>query len=93
MCPACEVEYNDPSNRRFHAQPNACPLCGPRLWVVPSTSASEATTHPFDPKDWPQGEDALRLTKEAFDAGEIVAIKGVGGFHLACDATNRAAVA
>lgn len=78
MCPACQAEYDDPGDRRFHAQPNACPTCGPRLiW-----QGGEAT-----------GDAALRAAVAALAAGQIVAIKGVGGYHLACDACAPAAVA
>jgi hydrogenase maturation protein HypF len=68
MCAECRREYDDPSNRRFHAQPNACPVCGPQL----------------------SGE--LEEARRRLAAGEIVAIKGLGGYHLACDARNGAAV-
>ncbi|MDX1997179.1 MAG: carbamoyltransferase HypF [Thermoanaerobaculia bacterium] len=82
MCPACAAEYHDPSNRRFHAQPTACPECGPRLtWSPgpePPTSFQEA---------------ALAAALAALDAGQVVAIKGLGGFHLACDARAELAVA
>ncbi len=78
MCADCEREYKDPSNRRFHAEPNACPVCGPRAWLHNRAELvnSEAI-----------GE-ARRLLKE----GAIVAVKGLGGFHLACDAENPEAV-
>jgi hydrogenase maturation protein HypF len=79
MCAACRREYEDPLDRRFHAQPNACPDCGPRLGLA--TSAGEPV--PGDPLR----EAALRLAH-----GQIVAVKGLGGFHLACDATSSAAV-
>lgn len=81
MCPACRREYDDPGDRRFHAQPNACPECGPRL------SLRDATGAPLDVAD-PIAETLARLAR-----GEIVAIKGLGGYHLACDAGNAAAVA
>ena len=80
MCPACAKEYHSPDNRRFHAQPNACPVCGPRVWFEKGPR-----------KCW--DESALRATVEALAQGEIVAIKGIGGFHLAVDATNEDAVA
>jgi hydrogenase maturation protein HypF len=80
MCPACRAEYDDPSNRRFHAQPNACWQCGPQVEL------RDATGQCVDCKE-PIVEAAQRLL-----AGAIVAIKGLGGFHLACDATNFAAV-
>ncbi|MDO8491055.1 MAG: carbamoyltransferase HypF, partial [Dehalococcoidia bacterium] len=80
MCPQCQHEYEDPLDRRFHAQPNACPRCGPSLQLVDSVGN-------IVPADDPLGEIA-RLLKE----GRIVAIKGLGGFLLACDATNATAV-
>jgi len=79
MCPACQAEYDSPSDRRFHAQPNACALCGPRLTFVGGT----------DPL---HEESALQAAVDALARGEIVAIKGIGGFHLAVDAANEAAV-
>ncbi|MEM8961731.1 MAG: carbamoyltransferase HypF [Acidobacteriota bacterium] len=83
MCQLCADEYTDPTSRRFHAQPNACPECGPTVeWH------SHTTT---DPPRF--ATDALERTKQALAAGWIVAIKGIGGFHLACDATNETAVA
>jgi hydrogenase maturation protein HypF len=81
MCPACQREYDDPRDRRFHAQPNACPVCGPRLALW--SPRGEAL-----PSDDPVADAAARIAR-----GEIVAVKGLGGFHLACDATSSAAVA
>ena len=75
MCAACRGEYADPVDRRFHAQPIACPDCGPQLQSVP-----EAT-------------DPIRAVAERLLAGDIIAIKGLGGFHIACDATNAKAIA
>ncbi len=83
MCADCGREYQDPLDRRFHAQPVACPACGPQVWL-------EA---PGFEERLAQGEDAIRETRRRLRAGQIVAIKGLGGFHLACDATNPAAVA
>jgi len=80
MCPACQVEYDDPTNRRFHAQPNACPVCGPRVWLVTPDGTDIASSDP------------VTETIERLLAGEIMAIKGIGGFHLAVDATNETAV-
>ena len=80
MCAACRAEYESPSDRRFHAQPNACPDCGPRLALV-------------DAAGGPLGGDAIAETLRLLQSGKIVAIKGLGGYHLACDATNAAAVA
>lgn len=74
MCANCRAEYDDPANRRFHAQPIACPDCGPRLWL-------EDRNGPID------AADPIHAAVEALGAGRIVAIKGLGGFHLACDAT------
>ncbi len=81
MCPACRSEYESPADRRFHAQPNACPTCGPRLWFTDSAGIETPTPDP------------IRAAAEAMRQGLIVAVKGLGGFHLACDATNEAAVA
>lgn len=81
MCAACELEYHDPSDRRFHAQPNACPDCGP--WVELWNHDHRAAT----------GVAAIAETRRWLEAGRIVAVKGIGGFHLACDAGNTASVA
>ncbi|NMC50049.1 MAG: carbamoyltransferase HypF [Desulfovibrio sp.] len=82
MCPACAAEYADPLNRRFHAQPNACPVCGPTVWL---TNNAGATLAEHDPA-------LAALARELAD-GRIAAVKGLGGFHLACDAGNDDAVA
>lgn len=83
MCADCQAEYDDPADRRFHAQPNACAECGPRVWL------EDAQGHrlPESP-DADAVEIAARLVRE----GHIVAIKGIGGIHLACDAGNAEAV-
>jgi hydrogenase maturation protein HypF len=81
MCPACQREYDDPLDRRFHAEPNACRVCGPRLAV------NDSAGHPIDTPD------AISVAAAAIAAGRIVAVKGIGGFHLACDATSSSAVA
>lgn len=80
MCPRCEAEYRNPADRRFHAQPNACPSCGPRIWLE-DTAGKVIEGEAID--------EVARRLKE----GAIVAIKGIGGFHLACDARNEASVA
>ncbi|MBN1680006.1 MAG: carbamoyltransferase HypF [Anaerolineae bacterium] len=86
MCPDCRAEYDDPLDRRFHAQPNACPVCGPRLELVPSPDHAR-------PPGWDSlPDDPIDAVRALLCAGYIVAIKGLGGFHLACDATNHAAV-
>jgi hydrogenase maturation protein HypF len=81
MCRECRREYEDPDNRRFHAEPNACPKCGPRLRLLAATGGDLEASDPV-------GEVAGALC-----AGLIVALKGLGGFHLACDATSSSAVA
>lgn len=80
LCQKCDAEYSDSSNRRFHAQPNACHACGPRLFLLDA-----------------QGEkvcagDVIETAVQAIARGKILAIKGIGGFHLVCDAKNEAAV-
>jgi len=79
LCASCKEEYTNPRDRRFHAQPLACPDCGPKLWL--NSKASPA---------W--GADALAAAVEYLRAGQIVAVKGVGGYHLLCDAANDDAV-
>lgn len=81
MCPECQREYDDPADRRFHAQPNACPACGPRLALLPPEG------EPRTP-----GRDILTEAAEALRDGRIVAVQGLGGFHLMVDATNAQAV-
>ncbi|MEY4387836.1 MAG: hypothetical protein RLY20_3119 [Verrucomicrobiota bacterium] len=89
MCPGCQAEYNDPSNRRFHAQPNACPVCGPRLELWPGNTSA---TPDQPPRTLAQGNDALLAAAHLIRCGQIVAVKGIGGFHLFADARNEAAV-
>lgn len=81
QCTPCQSEYDHPENRRFHAQPNACPDCGPVLTLLDAAGMRLAV------------QDPLRETVERLQRGEIIALKGLGGFHLACDATNVRAVA
>ncbi len=80
LCKACSEEYADPADRRFHAQANACPECGPELWLETPGGERIATADPF-------ASLAVKLQQ-----GQILALKGLGGFHLACDARNREAV-
>lgn len=80
MCPSCQREYDDPANRRFHAQPNACPACGPQITAL-----------------WPNGDvidvvDPIAYAARAIAGGSIIAVKGIGGFHLACDASSSVAL-
>ncbi|MBA2459027.1 MAG: carbamoyltransferase HypF, partial [Gemmatimonadales bacterium] len=82
MCAACRGEYENPGDRRFHAQSIACADCGPTLRLEPMVKDSQAM----------RGESALAEAAESLRRGEIVALKGLGGFHLACDATNGSAV-
>jgi len=93
MCPDCAAEYQNPLNRRFHAQPVACPVCGPHVWLEESNekrkkSDSLLVSHASFLHDAVAIMEAQRLLAE----GKIVAIKGLGGFHLACDAANPQAV-
>jgi len=81
LCPDCEREYKDPTNRRFHAQPVACPVCGPKVWLETK-----------DERGKKDGDEAIVEVQRLLTEGKIVAIKGLGGFHLACDATNAKAV-
>ncbi len=80
MCPECRAEYEDPLDRRFHAQPNACPACGPSLELA------DAAGTPIPSRD------SLHAAAALLQKGKILAVKGLGGFHLVCDATDEAAV-
>lgn len=81
MCPECQQEYDDPGNRRFHAQPNACVACGPKVTLVdPSEKMTSLSSEP------------IVAAGQLLIDGKIVAIKGLGGYHLACDATSEEAV-
>jgi len=80
MCKECATEYSDPTNRRFHAQPNACQACGPELWVEDNKGKKI------------QFEDPISFAQNKLVEGKIFAIKGLGGYHLACDGWNEAAI-
>lgn len=82
MCPDCRREYENPLDRRFHAQPNACPACGPQVWLADNRGEKLAA-----------GDETLVLAARALAQGQILAIKGLGGFHLACAANSDPAVA
>ena len=78
MCPQCQAEYENPRDRRFHAQPNACPVCGPRLEFCNTTGNNIFA-----------GDEALLAAAQAVRSGQIIAVKGIGGFHLLADARNE----
>jgi len=80
MCMDCATEYNDIGSRRYHAQPNACFVCGPQVWLA--CGAKVITT----------GVDAITEAIQHIRSGSIIGIKGIGGFHIACDARNSATV-
>src|ERR1700727_1781227 len=80
MCERCATEYHDPADRRFHAQPIACPDCGPTLWFAARADRVDGS------------DAALGATQQALADGAVVAIKGVGGYHLACRVDDEAAV-
>ncbi|MFD5430057.1 carbamoyltransferase HypF [Streptomyces sp. NPDC127084] len=100
MCEECAGEYEDPADRRFHAQPVACHACGPRLRLVLAPAAPglrHELVEPLDPNDrsliGPVAADPIAHARRLLADGAILAIKGLGGYHLACDATNSTAVA
>ena len=81
LCPDCQREYDDPRDRRFHAQPNACPVCGPKIWLSDRSGLVVA-----------RRDEAMRKLAAILLQGGIAAVKGLGGFHLVCDATSQDAV-
>jgi hydrogenase maturation protein HypF len=81
LCPACRAEYEDPDTRRFHAEPVCCPACGPRLWLADARGAALG-----------EGQAALAAARAALASGRILAVKGLGGFQLACNAEDAAVV-
>jgi hydrogenase maturation protein HypF len=82
MCPQCQQEYTDPTSRRFHAEPNACPVCGPQLTLTAATGPL-VNTH----------DHALRAAARLLEHGYILAVQGIGGYHLMCNATHEPVVA
>ena len=89
LCEECLREYEDPSDRRFHAQPNACSACGPQVWLLATNTVLGAEPNG---ERW-TGDDAIAQAVNLLKAGRVIALKGLGGFQLACDATNAEAVA
>jgi hydrogenase maturation protein HypF len=94
MCDACRGEYEDPGDRRFHAQPNACPACGPQVRLVDAAGRTVANA----PRIWgsdrqPSGDDPISALAARLYDGAIAAVKGLGGYHLVCNAANERAVA
>ncbi len=83
LCPACRTEYDDPHNRRYHAQPNACPVCGPFVQLVSSRGGQKIKA---------LNDTAITKTIALLQAGKIIAIKSIGGYHLSCDAHNHGAI-
>jgi len=91
QCPACLAEYGDPADRRYHSETNSCPHCGPSVWVergADRLNGGSAASGARRPRD----SGAVHIAAEALRGGEIVAIRGLGGFHLAVDATDERAV-
>ncbi|MGH2874152.1 MAG: carbamoyltransferase HypF [Solirubrobacteraceae bacterium] len=89
MCPRCQAEYDDPNDRRFHAQPNACPACGPSLELLAARGGRGKATR----GQTAESADPLKAAAAALRDGAILAVKGIGGFHLACRADSEDAVA
>ena len=81
MCPDCAAEYRDIRNRRYHAQPDCCGTCGPEVFYIESPEKTSVS-----------GDDAFRRSQKLLAEGGILAVKGIGGIHLACDALNPDAV-
>ncbi|GAA5182720.1 carbamoyltransferase HypF [Rugosimonospora acidiphila] len=92
LCPACAAEYHDPADRRFHAQPVCCPTCGPRLALLDPAGRPWPTPPAATPADGP-ADGPLAGAAEVLRAGGIVAVKGLGGYHLAVSATDERAAA
>ncbi|MBE3558821.1 MAG: carbamoyltransferase HypF [Ktedonobacteraceae bacterium] len=107
MCPRCQAEYDDPLNRRFHAQPNACPVCGPQVFLLDQSSQfsgdvavanatlareSSEPAEPVNPVNPVNPAEPIAEAVRRLVVGDILAIKGLGGYHLACDALNAEAV-
>jgi len=88
MCPDCRAEYEDPADRRFHAQPNACPVCGPHLEL--RNKFSQVLVSAYKTEEYGK---LFKQISQLLSEGSIIAVKGIGGYHLACDAADETAVA
>ncbi|MGI0116313.1 carbamoyltransferase HypF [Zooshikella sp. RANM57] len=93
LCVECQAEYNNPLNRRFHAEPICCPQCGPVIWFQNNTDGFQHNTEQLEKNTAHCTTlDTLKICVKQLSMGKIIAIKGIGGFHLACDATNKQAI-
>lgn len=102
LCPQCQAEYENPQNRRFYAQPNACPVCGPQVWLTDGKSRdvlegkvqkplhTQQSQVQIDCSDWVK---SILFLRQELVHGKIASVKGLGGYHLVCDACNEDAVA
>ncbi len=92
MCAECRAEYEDPLNRRFHAEPTACSVCGPRVFLSEPTALAGGVSASNPPAHAGGSDNVISAARGLLLSGKILAIKGIGGFHLACDALNSEAV-
>ncbi len=92
MCPKCEYEYTHSETRRYDAQPVCCNDCGPEVYLIPTDGSAVLPVDVRSLPKWMKGGPAITEVRRIVSSGGIVAIKGIGGFHLCCDATNQAAV-
>ncbi|HVE56342.1 MAG TPA: carbamoyltransferase HypF [Pyrinomonadaceae bacterium] len=91
MCIDCRAEYENPANRRFHAEPTCCPKCGPQVFLSVPSALADVFRRTIDPPAHAGGTDIVKA-KQLLESGKILAVKGLGGFHLVCDALNADAV-